>query len=177
MRDDLAADFRSGVYLLAAAVVLVLLITCTNVANLMLARTNTRRRELAVRIALGGSRRQVARQLLAESIVIAATGAAFGMLTSLWGARLVRVVVPVEIPSWIHLGVGLRTVAFASGVSAVLAVVLGLAAGAHIADPSVADSLRDGDRTGAGARRARLRRAWSWGRSPFRSRCSSGRCC
>ncbi len=111
LRDDLAADFRSGLYLLAATVVLVLLITGANVANLMLARTNTRRPELAVRVALGGSRRQVARQLLAESIVIAAAGAALGMLTSLWGARLVREVVP------------------------------------------------DGNRTGAGVSRARLRRA------------------
>ena len=67
------------------------------------------------------------------------------MLTALWGARVVRLVVPVEIPSWIHLGVGLRTLAFASGVSAVLAVVLGLAAGARITDRSVADSLRATD--------------------------------
>jgi putative ABC transport system permease protein len=159
LHDDLAADFRSGLYLLATTVVLVLLITCANVANLMLARTNARRRELAVRIALGGSRRQVARQLLAESVVIATAGAAFGMLAALWGARLVRVVVPVEIPSWIHLGVGLRTIAFASAVSAALAAVLGLAAGAHITDRSVADSLRAGTRTGAGVSRARLRRA------------------
>src|SRR4029450_13667755 len=130
---DVAADFRSGLYLLAATVVLVLLITCANVANLMLARTNARRRELAVRIALGGSRRQVARQLLAESVILTAAGAASGILTALWGARLVRVVVPVEIPSWIHLGVGFRTIAFAVGISAVLAVVLGLSTGARIA--------------------------------------------
>src|SRR5262249_41111045 len=118
LHGDLAADFRSGLYLLAGTVVLVLLITCANVANLMLARTNARRRELAVRIALGGSRRQVARQLLAESVIIAAAGAASGVLIALWGARLVRVVVPVEIPSWIHLGIGFRTIAFAAGISA-----------------------------------------------------------
>ena len=159
LHGDLAADFRSGLYLLAATVVLVLLITCANVANLMLARTNARRRELAVRIALGGSRRQVARQLLAESVILTAAGAASGILTALWGARLVRVVVPVEIPSWIHLGVGFRTIAFAVGISAVLAVVLGLSTGARIADRSLADSLRDGNRTGSGASRARSRRA------------------
>jgi len=158
LHGDLAADFRSGLYLLVATVVLVLLITCANVANLMLARTNARRRELAVRIALGGSRRQVARQLLAESVIIAAAGAAVGILTALWGAKLVRVVVPVEIPSWIHLGVGFRTIVFALGVSAVLAVVLSLSAGAHIADRSLADSLREGNRTGAGVSRARSRR-------------------
>ena len=65
----------------------------------------------------------------------------------------------MEIPSWIHLGVGLRTIAFASVVSTVLAFALGLAAGALITDRSVADALRDGTRTGAGASRARLRRA------------------
>ena len=159
LHDDLAADFRAGLYLLAATVVLVLLITCANVANLTLARTNGRRREIAVRVALGGSRRQIARQLLAESTIITTAGAACGMLIALWGARLVRIAVPVEIPSWIHLDVGLRTTAFALGVSAVLAVVLGLAAGARVTDRSLTDSLRDGSRTGTGAGRARSRRA------------------
>jgi putative ABC transport system permease protein len=159
LHDDLAADFRSGLYLLAATVVLVLLITGANVANLMLARANGRRRETALRIALGGSRRQIARQLLAESTIIATAGAACGILIALWGARLVGVVVPVEIPSWIHLGVGLRTVIFALGVAAVLAVVLGLAAGIRVTDGSLVDSLRDGSRTGTGADRARSRRA------------------
>ena len=159
LHGDLAADFRSGLYLLAAAVVLVLLITCANVANLMLARTNGRRRELAVRIALGGSRRQVARQLGAESIVIAAAGAAGGILIALWGARLVRVVIPVEIPSWIDLGVDLRTVGFALSVSLVLGLVLTLAANTHVASRSLADALRDGNRTGTGVRGAQSRRA------------------
>ena len=159
LHGDLAADFRSGLYLLAAAVVLVLLITCANVANLMLARTNARRRELAVRIALGGSRRQLARQLGAESIVIAAAGAAGGILIALWGARLVRVVIPIEVPSWIHLGVDLRTVAFALGVSVVLGLVLTLAANTHVASRSLADALRDGNRTGTGMSGARSRRA------------------
>ncbi len=159
LHDDLAADFRSGLYLLAATVVLVLLITCANVANLMLARTNDRRRELAVRIALGGSRRQIARQTLAESAIIATAGAGLGMLIALWGARLVRVVIPVEIPSWIRLNVGPRTVLFALGVAGALALVLSLAASAHITDRSVADALRDGSRAGAGAHRARSRRA------------------
>jgi len=159
LHGDLAADFRSGLYLLAAAVVLVVLITCANVANLMLARTNARRRELAVRIALGGSRRQLARQLGAESIVIAAAGGAGGILIALWGARLVRVAIPIEIPSWIHLGVDLRTVAFAFGVSVVLGLVLTLAANTHVASRSLADSLRDGNRTGTGMSGARSRRA------------------
>ena len=159
LHGDLAAAFRSGLYLLAAAVVLVLLITCANTANLMLARTNARRRELAVRIALGGSRRQLARQLGAESLVIAAAGAAGGILIALWGARLVRVVIPIEIPSWIHLGVNLRTVAFALGVSVVLGLVLTLAANTHVASRSLADALRDGNRTGTGTSGARSRRA------------------
>ena len=158
LHGDLAADFRSGLYLLAATVVLVLLITCANVANLILTRTSGRRREIAVRIALGGSRRQIARQLLAESTIIATAGAACGMLVALWGARLVRVVVPVEIPSWIHLGVGFRTVVFTLGVSAVLASVLALAAGARVTDRSLADSLRDSSRTGTAADRLRSRR-------------------
>jgi putative ABC transport system permease protein len=158
LHDDLAADFRSGLYLLAATVVFVLLITCANVANLMLARTSGRRRELAVRIALGGSRRQLTRQLGAESAVIAAAGAACGILIALWGARLVRVVIPVEIPSWIHLGVDLRAVEFALGISVVLGLVLSLAASSQIADRSLVDTLRDGNRTGTGASQARSRR-------------------
>ena len=159
LHDDLAADFRSGLYLLAAAVVLVLLITCANVANLVLARTSGRRRELAVRIALGGSRRQIARQLVLESVITAAAGAAGGLLIALWGARLLRIVIPVEIPSWIHLGVDLRTVIFALGVSVIAAVALSAASSVHVTDRLLGDALRDGSRTGTGVGRARSRRA------------------
>jgi putative ABC transport system permease protein len=159
LHGDLSAGFRSGLYLLAATVALVLLITCANVTNLVLARTNGRRRELAVRVALGGSRRQVARQLLAESTLATAMGVAGGMLIALWGIRLVRAAIPVEIPSWIHLGVDLRTGAFAVVTAAIIAVVLGLAPSAAITDRSLSDALRDGARTGTGAGRARARRA------------------
>ena len=159
LHGDLSAGFRSGLYLLAATVALVLLITCANVTNLVLARTNGRRRELAVRVALGGSRRQVARQLLAESTLATALGAAGGMLIALWGMRLVRSAIPVEIPSWIHLAVDLRTIAFVVVTAVLIAIVLSIAPSATITDHSLSDALRDGARTGTGAGRARARRA------------------
>src|SRR5688572_30798793 len=155
---------RPYVLIMVASVAFVLLIGCANVANLLLARATTRGRELAVRVALGATRGDLVRQLLAESMVIAVLGGALGALLALWGVRLMRDALPAELvrfnPGWTRIAVNLDALIFTVGVSLATALIVGLipALVASRADPQQA--LKESGRTATGAAgRQRLRSA------------------
>jgi putative ABC transport system permease protein len=155
---------RPYIVVMLGSVAFVLLIGCANVANLLLARASTRGRELAVRVALGATRADLIKQMLAESVVISLVGGAIGVLLALWGVRLMRDALPAELvrfnPGWTRIAVNESALVFTIGISLATAVLVGLipALIASRADPQQA--LKESGRTASGAGgRQRLRNA------------------
>ncbi|HEX4469359.1 MAG TPA: ABC transporter permease [Gemmatimonadaceae bacterium] len=134
-----------------AAVALVLLIACANVANLLLARATTHAREIAVRIALGASRGRIVRQQLAESLLLSCVGGVLGTLLAVWGIAAVRTMLPVEQarfnPGWTRMELNAGVLAFTAAISVITALIVGVvpALVASSADPQQA--LSEGGRS------------------------------
>ena len=146
---------RKSLLLLFGAVCMVLLIAATNVASLLLARSVQRRRELAIRSALGGSRNQLMRPILSESLVMTAIGLLAGLMLAWVGVRTIGALAAVRLPQLAGLSVDYRVIAFAVALAVLVAVVCGglPAWRSSAVDPQ--DSLRDG--RGGGTSRAHHR--------------------
>jgi predicted permease len=137
----LRARYAPALKILMGAVALVLLISCANVANLLLARAAARQREMAIRMAIGAARRRVVRQLLTESGLLAAAGAVGGIFVAYWGTRgLVALISTPSSPVWLDLGANLRVLGFTVLAATLTALLFGLVPawrGAHV-DPQSA---------------------------------------
>jgi putative ABC transport system permease protein len=149
-REEMVRNFKTLTLLVMGAVLFVHLIACANVANLLLARGATRAKEIGIRLALGASRRQIVRQLLAESIVLGMVGSALGLLFAVWGVDLMLTALPNEVPYWIHFDFDWRVFSFALGIGAVSSVLFGLLPALQASHPRLVDALKEGGRTGAG---------------------------
>jgi putative ABC transport system permease protein len=154
--DVVTGPVRTTMFLFVGAVAFVLLIGCANVANLLLAQSVVRRRELAVRAALGASRLNLARGLLIESLVLAAAGGIGGLLIGIWASRGVIALAPPGIPRINEVGLDPSVFAFIAGIALVTTVLVGLAPALRATRFDLQRALAEGGRTGTSHRAARL---------------------
>ena len=158
LHERVVGDIKPGLLALLGAVAFVLLIACANIANLLLARGSARGRELAVRLALGATRGRVVRQLLTESILLAAMGGIAGMLFGVWAVDALVSIAPESAPRVSEIRLDLPVFAFASLLTVVTGVLFGLVPALQSSRSEVTNSLKDGARGSSGAG-GRIRRS------------------
>lgn len=150
--DDVVGSARSGLLILLGAVGFVLLIACANISNLFLAKALTRQREIAARRALGATRWSLIRQLTTESLLLAGTGAAAGLVFAVWATRLLTKLPLTELPRILDGGLNLPVLGFTAVVTALASVLFGLVPAIHATSAGLASSLNEVGRTGTETR-------------------------
>ena len=156
---ELVGPLRPALLTLMAAVAFVLLIACANVANLLIARSEARRREIAVRTALGAGRARLLRQLITEGCVLTLIGAAIGLLLARASVAVLIAQSPVTFPSFVSPGLDLRIAAFTVAVSLACGILVGLAPGLQARSIDLSGALKESARGSDGRHTQRVRNA------------------
>ena len=157
LHERLVREVKPSLLALLGAVGLVLLIACANVANLLLARSAARQKEIAIRAAMGASRTRVLRQMLTESILLSAIGGIAGLILSIWLTDVLMSMLPEGAPRLEHIGIDYRVLAFALGVSGLTGVLFGIVPALQASKLDVTSALKEGGRSGEGHRRTSAR--------------------
>jgi putative ABC transport system permease protein len=156
--DDTVGGLRRTLAMVFGAVAFVLLVACANVANLLLARSTARRKEITIRAAIGAGRWQLVRQLLVESLLLSIIGGVLGLLLATWGLSVIETLGAKLNPMFTDLHIDLRTLGFTFALSIITALLFGLAPALQISKPDLTHSLKDNGRgSGSSGIRNRLR--------------------
>ena len=156
-----SGDMADSLHLLLAAVGLLLLIACVNVANLQLARTTGRAREIAMRLAVGAGRARLVRQLLTESVLLSVVGGALGVLFAFGATQLIIALIPPDyVPNESRIVINGWVLLFSLGVSMLTGILFGLAPAMRSSRPDLVGTLKDGGGGATGSLRGRAMRSW-----------------
>ncbi len=144
LANEVFGTIRPAISLLFGAVAFVLVIACASVASLLLARTESRRREFSLRRAIGADERRLIRLMLSESAWVVALGGTAGVLLSMWAGDALLALSPVQLPSFAAPGIDWRTLGFVAGIGVLITVVIGLSPLRSMGKHSLAQDLREG---------------------------------